>query len=146
MRAVQTLVPALRVSAALATLGMMTGSVLPRALAQKAAAPPASQTPAAAKTDSQTSLFLTPGGRYTKADIKANGGKTVGQKYPNFMAEHDTKPKRGVRICPITKTKANPKLTWVVGGKTYQFCCPPCVAEFVAKAKKDPKSIKAPEA
>ena len=32
-------------------------------------------------------------------------------------------------------TKANPKFSWVVGGKTYEFCCPPCVDEFVAQAK-----------
>jgi multiple sugar transport system substrate-binding protein len=39
-------------------------------------------------------------------------------------------------ICPISKTKAAPKFSWVVGGKTYQFCCPPCVDEFVQTAKK----------
>jgi YHS domain-containing protein len=61
------------------------------------------------------------------------------------MAEHDAKPKKGQRVCPITDTVANPKLSWVVGGKTYQFCCPPCVTEFVKKAKTNPKAIKAPE-
>ncbi len=61
------------------------------------------------------------------------------------MAQHDARPKPGERVCPVTDTKANPKLTWVVGGKTYQFCCPPCITEFVAKAKKDPTSIKPPK-
>ena len=109
-------------------------------------APVKSAKKAAAKPDPQATLFLTPGGRYTEADIKKNGRKTVAQKYPDFMAEHDTKPKPGARICPITNTKANPKLTWVVGGKKYQFCCLPCVAEFVKKAKTNPKAIKDPSA
>lgn len=91
-------------------------------------------------------LFLTPGGAYTAADIQANGNTGVYQKYPDFVAAHDAKPKPGDRVCPISETKANPKLTWVVGGKTYAFCCPPCVAEFVTLAKKNPKAIKAPTA
>ncbi len=95
-------------------------------------------------TGAEAALFLTPGGAYTQADIAANGNKTVGQKYPGFMAAHDPKPQPGDRICPITDTKANPKLTWIVGGKTYQFCCPPCVVEFVKKAKTNPASIKDP--
>ena len=51
-----------------------------------------------------------------------------------------THPKAGERICPITKTKANSKFTWVVDGKAYLFCCPPCVDEFLktAKASSDP--------
>ncbi len=96
--------------------------------------------------DPMSVLFLTPGGRYTEADIRANGRKTVAQKYPGFMAAHDPKPQPGDRVCPITDTKANPKLTWVVGGKTYPFCCPPCVVEFVKKAKTNPASIKEPAA
>jgi YHS domain-containing protein len=101
---------------------------------------------AAPKKLTERDVFLTPGGLYTKADIKANGNQTVSQKYPNFMAEHDAKPKKGQRVCPITDTVANPKLTWIVGGKTYQFCCPPCVTEFVKKAKTNPKAIKSPQA
>ena len=98
------------------------------------------------KKETERTLCLTPGGLYTKADIKANGGKTVSEKFPDFLATHDAKPKPGTRICPISETKANPKLTWIVGGKSYQFCCLPCVTEFVNKAKKEPKSIKKPEA
>src|SRR4028118_2032487 len=78
----------------------------------------------APKQPTERDVFLTPGGLYTKADIKANGNKTVSQKHPDFMAAHDVAPKRGERICPISKTKANPKLTWIVGGKNYAFCCP----------------------
>lgn len=89
-------------------------------------------------------LYLTPGGKYTEADIKANGNVTASQKFKGVMASHDMKPKSGDKICPITMTKANPKFTWVVGGKTYEFCCPPCVDEFVKTAKDHPEDIKEP--
>jgi YHS domain-containing protein len=45
----------------------------------------------------------------------------------------------------VTLTKANPKCAWIVGGKTYEFCCPPCVDEFVKTAKEQPAEIKEPE-
>jgi hypothetical protein len=90
-------------------------------------------------------LYLTPAGRYTEADIKANGNRTASQKFKGVMASHDTKPRPGDKICPITLTKANPKVTWIVGGKAYEFCCPPCVDEFVKTAKEHPEEIKEPE-
>jgi YHS domain-containing protein len=31
-----------------------------------------------------------------------------------------------------------------VGGKTYEFCCPPCVEEFVKLAKEQPEEVKEP--
>ena len=34
---------------------------------------------------------------------------------------------------------------WIVGGKPYEFCCPPCVDEFVKMAKETPGDIKEPE-
>lgn len=85
-------------------------------------------------------LYRTPGGRYTSADIAANGNVTATQKFKGTKSAHDMNPKAGDRICPITETKANPKFTWVIDGKPYQFCCPPCVDEFVkmAKAATDP--------
>lgn len=86
-------------------------------------------------------LYLKPGGIYTEADIKANGNRTASQKFKGFKARHDLKPKVGEKICPITLTKANPECTWIVAGKTYEFCCPPCVDEFVAQAK-DPQTAK----
>lgn len=89
-------------------------------------------------------LYLTPGGKYTEADIKANGNRTATQKFKGVMSSHDRKPKSGDKICPITRTKANPKITWIVGGKTYEFCCPPCVDEFVKTAKEHPEEIKEP--
>jgi hypothetical protein len=33
----------------------------------------------------------------------------------------------------------------VIGGKEYQFCCPPCVDEYVRKAKEKPDEVKPPE-
>ena len=38
-------------------------------------------------------------------------------------------------------TKANPKFTWIINGQAYQFCCPPCVDEFVQLAKEKPDEI-----
>ncbi len=101
--------------------------------------------PGGAKLDEEKELFLKPGGKYTVADIKANGGATPTQKFKGIASNHDLKTLPGDKICPITLTKANPKFTWVVGGQTYEFCCPPCVDEFVATAKSNPDLIKMPE-
>lgn len=95
--------------------------------------------------EAERKLYLTPGGIYSVADIEANGKVTASQKFAGFMASHDLKPKVGDKICPVTLTKANPECTWIVGGKKYEFCCPPCVDEFVTLAKTKPEEIKAPE-
>jgi hypothetical protein len=95
--------------------------------------------------EAERKLYLTPGGAYTEADIAANGNVTASTKFKGIRAEHDMKPKPGDKICPITMTKANPKFTWIVGGKPYEFCCPPCVDEFVAQAKEKPTEIQDPE-
>ena len=94
--------------------------------------------------DDERKLYLTPGGKYTEADIKANGNVTASAKFKGLKSSHDMFPKPGDKICPVTKTKANPQFTWVVGGKTYEFCCPPCVDEFVKTAKATPNEIKQP--
>lgn len=91
-------------------------------------------------------LFLTPGGLYTQADIAANGNASAYQKYASVVPMHDVAVKAGEPVCPISQTKPNPQLTWVVNAQTYTFCCPPCIAEFVTKAKTSPQSIKSPEA
>lgn len=90
-------------------------------------------------------LFLTPGGVYTKADIVTNDNTSAYLKYASVVPVHDAKVSVGDPVCPISETKPNPALTWVIGGKTYTFCCPPCIAEFVQKAKTDPEQIKSPE-
>lgn len=102
--------------------------------------------PAKVAAGEERKLYLTPGGKYTEADIKANGGVTASEKFKGVKAQHDLRPKPGEKVCPVTLTKANPKFTWVVGGKAYEFCCPPCVDEFVKTAKESPDDIKEPEA
>ena len=101
--------------------------------------------PARMAEEEERSLYLTPGGKYTAEDIKANGGQTASEKFRGQMASHDLKPRPGDKICPITLTKANSKFVWVVSGKTYEFCCPPCVDEFVQTAKEHPEAIKEPQ-
>jgi hypothetical protein len=90
-------------------------------------------------------LYLVPAGRYTAADIEANGNVTASVKFKGIKSAHDMNPKQGDRICPITETKANPNFTWVVDGKSYEFCCPPCVDEFVKTAKASTDPLPEPE-
>jgi hypothetical protein len=101
--------------------------------------------PAAVTGAEEQKLYFTPGGKYTQADIDANGKLSAGQKFRGFMSKHDMNPKPGDLICPVTFTKANPKVEWIVGGKKYTFCCPPCVDEFVRMAKEEPNEVKEPE-
>lgn len=101
--------------------------------------------PAKVANEAEKQLYLTPGGIYTQADIEANGNVTASQKFSRFQATHDLNPKVGDKICPVTLTKANPKCSWIVGGKTYEFCCPPCVDEFVGWAKSKPEEVKPPD-
>jgi YHS domain-containing protein len=101
--------------------------------------------PAKVADEEEKKLYLTPGGKYTEADIASNGHQTASEKFQGMKAAHDLRPKRGEAICPVTLTKANPKFTWVIDGKTYQFCCPPCVDEFVQTAKEHPEAIKDPQ-
>jgi hypothetical protein len=104
--------------------------------------------PAKVADDDERKLYLTAGGIYTQADIEANGNLTASEKFRGFMAKHDMHPKSGDKICPVTMTKANPQCAWIVGGKKYEFCCPPCVDEFVSWAKNEDtiKDILEPDA
>lgn len=102
--------------------------------------------PAKVTSQEEQDLYLTPGGSYTQADIEANGKVTASQKFAGFLATHDLNPKSGDKICPITLTKANAKCAWTIGGKAYEFCCPPCVDEFVKLAKTNPEKIQPPTA
>ncbi|MBL8821111.1 MAG: hypothetical protein JNJ77_00890 [Planctomycetia bacterium] len=97
------------------------------------------------EVDEERKLYLTAAGIYTNDDIKANGNVTASEKFKNFKPKHDLKPKVGDKICPVTLTKANAECTWIVAGKKYEFCCPPCVEEFVKLAKENPKDVKLPE-
>lgn len=100
--------------------------------------------PQTVTADAARDLYLTPKGLYTAADIEANGSTTAAEKYRGFHSAHDFGPKPGDRICPITQTKANPQCAWIVGGKKYLFCCPPCIDEFVKLAKESPEQVKDP--
>src|SRR5438876_2890742 len=64
-------------------------------------------------------LYGTPGGRYTAADIRANGPLPPSAKFKGVFASHNMHPRQGDPICPITRTLANPKFVWIVGGKNY---------------------------
>ena len=101
--------------------------------------------PAGLPEAEERELYLTPGGKYTEADIDANGRMTASEKFKGIRSSHDMKPKPGERICPVTLTKANPKFTWTIDGKAYEFCCPPCVDEFVKLAKEQPDEVKSPD-
>ncbi len=100
--------------------------------------------PQTVTADAVRDLYLTPKGLYTAADIAANGSATAAEKYRGFHSAHDFAPKPGDPICPITQTKANAQCTWIVGGRTYQFCCPPCIDEFMKLARESPEKIKGP--
>lgn len=102
--------------------------------------------PAKVLGDEERELFLTPGGKYTEEDIEANGRSTPSKAFVGFRAEHDHNPKPGDRICPVTRTKANPRCGWTIGGERYWFCCPPCIDEFVRLAKEQPDEIELPGA
>ncbi|MBL8818444.1 MAG: hypothetical protein JNL58_20625 [Planctomyces sp.] len=104
-----------------------------------------SEMPGSLPVDDERQLYLTAGGKYSEADIKANGSVTASQKFKGIKSMHDAKPKPGDRICPISMTKANPDFTWIIDGKPYQFCCPPCVDEFVKMAKERPEELQDPD-
>ena len=99
----------------------------------------------AAFEEDQRRLFSSPGGSYTAADIRANGGRPADAAFARAAPAHDHSPKAGDRVCPISGFKAEPKFAWVVGGQTYWFCCQPCVDEFVLVAKERPGEVKAEE-
>ncbi|QEL15105.1 hypothetical protein [Limnoglobus roseus] len=116
-----------------------------RFTASVGAADHAAEMPAKVADDEERRLYLTSGGDYTAADIVANGRRTASEKFKGFRAKHDAHPSAGDLLCPITGTKAHQDCSWVVGGKTYTFCCPPCVDEFVKQAKDRPGTIRVPE-
>jgi YHS domain-containing protein len=93
----------------------------------------------------EETLYLTPGGKYTAADIEANGKTIPSIKFKGIRSNHDDHPVAGDKICPISKTKANDQFAWVIDGKSYTFCCPPCIDEFLRSAKEQPDQLKAPE-
>ena len=98
--------------------------------------------PSKVTADAERQLYLTPGGKYSADDIAANSSTTPSLKYGDFHSAHDMNPQVGDKICPITGTRANAECTWVVDGQRYEFCCPPCIDEFVKRAKTQPAEVK----
>lgn len=90
----------------------------------------------------QRRIFLSPGGRYTAADIRANGGAAADAPFARVTPAHDHAPRAGDRVCPVSGFRAEPAFAWVVGGETYLFCCQPCVDEFVLLAKEKPDEVR----
>ena len=99
---------------------------------------------AARVADEQRRLYLTAGGRYTGADVRAAGGKTAVERYRGFRVRRLVRALPGDRVCPVTRMKADDGITWTVGGGEYRFCCPVCIDDFVLKARERPDEIKAP--
>ena len=94
----------------------------------------------------ENELYLEPGGKYTEKDIEANGAVTASTKFESFVSNHNIHPKSGDSLCPVTNTKANPECSWIIGGKEYFFCCPPCIDEYLKMAKEQPEKVKTPSA
>lgn len=101
--------------------------------------------PAALSDDAAARIFLSAGGTYTQADIDANGRTTPARRYGGQMTRHDAHPKPGDRLCPISETRANPRFAWTIGGKVYTFCCPPCIEEYVRRARASKTPLPDPE-
>lgn len=96
------------------------------------------------RTAKVTELWFTPKGKYTADDIAKNGDLTAYEKFGEVEVDHQD-PEPGEIVCPISKSKLNPAITWQVGGKTYGFCCPPCIEDLVQRAKEKPETLLPPE-
>lgn len=94
-------------------------------------------------TPAERDLFLTPGGIYSAADIAANGSILPSKKFAGISWPHDD-VQAGDKICPVTANKADSRCQWIVNGKSYEFCCTPCLDKFVKWAKTQPDRIKEP--
>ena len=53
---------------------------------------PSHAMPAKREDEEERKVFLTPGGKYTEADIKANGNVTASQKFKGIKPQHDVQP------------------------------------------------------
>ncbi|MBX9582965.1 MAG: hypothetical protein K2X87_21885 [Gemmataceae bacterium] len=110
-----------------------------------AAGAPFDDDSAAKAVAAEAALYATPGGKYREDDIRANGDRPAAQKYRGERPAHDDQPAPGERVCPVSRSRADPRFVWVVGGREYRFCCPPCIDEFVATAKERPDAVREPD-
>ena len=93
----------------------------------------------------ESARYTTPGGKYCAADIEANGRLPASQKYRGERPAHNHEPAAGDRVCPVSRLRADPRFVWIVGRGQYQFCCPPCIDEFVMEAKERPDEVREPD-
>jgi hypothetical protein len=100
--------------------------------------------PAGVVGDREKKLYLEPGGLYTEEDIKANGTTVPSERFKDAVWAHDEDLKTGDKVCPVTANKAEAECSWIVGGKKYEFCCPPCLDKFMMWAKTKPEKVKDP--
>ena len=110
-----------------------------------AAGAPFDEDSAAKAIAAEAALYSTPAGKYGADDIRVNGGRVPTEKYRGERPAHEDQPAAGDRVCPVSLARADPRFVWVVGGREYLFCCPPCIDEFVATAKERPDEVKEPE-
>ena len=93
----------------------------------------------------EAALYADPGGLYTAKDVAANGRRPASQKFAGERPRHDDRPAAGERVCPVSRARADDRFIWVVSGKEYRFCCPPCIDEFLVTAKERPDEIRDPD-
>ncbi|MBI2806266.1 MAG: hypothetical protein HYX68_14905 [Planctomycetes bacterium] len=93
----------------------------------------------------ERALVLASKGKYTQADVEAAEKQLPSEKYLGIIVVHDLRAKTGDSLCPVTRAKTDPRIRWQVNGRTYQFCCPPCIVEFVGAAQASSKTMVAPE-
>ncbi|MDA1249618.1 MAG: hypothetical protein O2820_10375 [Planctomycetota bacterium] len=101
--------------------------------------------PAKVTDTAEKELYLTTSGTYTASDIKANGSQTASSRYSGFQSNHNIQPQPGDRLCPVTKTRASNECSWIIAGRTYYFCCPPCIDEFVKQARANTTPLPPPD-
>jgi len=95
--------------------------------------------------ESEKALVINPKGKYTRADVAAMGKNLPSEQFKGIKVVHSLRKSVGDVVCPVTRAKADTRITWQVNGQIYQFCCSPCITEFVNWAQEYPESIVAPE-
>lgn len=93
----------------------------------------------------EAALYSNTGGKYHEEDVRANGSVPASRRYLGERPAHNDKPTAGERVCPVSRSRADARFVWVVGGLEYRFCCPPCIDEFVKAAKERPDEVRHPD-
>ena len=95
--------------------------------------------------DLEKAVVLAPRGKYTVSDVEATEQKAPSEKFQGVKVAHDWRSKKGDVLCPMTRAKADPRISWQVNGKIYRFCCAPCIVDFIGWAQENPVVMVAPE-